>query len=46
MNKLPIVEKSVLDALRQVLDPELVLNIVDLGLIYNVAIAGSGVRVA
>jgi metal-sulfur cluster biosynthetic enzyme len=39
-------EATVLDALRQVLDPELGMNIVDLGLIYDVAITGSCVRVA
>ena len=42
---LPI-EATVLDALRQVLDPELGMNIVDLGLIYDIAITGSTVRVA
>ena len=38
-------EASVLDALRQVIDPEIGCNLVDLGMIYNVAIAGSSVRV-
>ena len=39
-------EASVLEALRQVIDPELGCNLVDLGLIYDVKIDGSMVRVA
>ena len=35
----------VLDALRQVIDPELGCNLVDLGLIYSVHISGRQVRV-
>ncbi len=35
---MPIVEDSVYAALRQVHDPELSVNIVDLGLVYQVAI--------
>lgn len=31
-------EEEVLEALKEVVDPELMVNIVDLGLIYNVAI--------
>ncbi len=38
-------ENDVLDALRQVMDPELGCNLVDLGLIYDVAIEGSAVTV-
>lgn len=46
MNSILLTEIAVLHALRQVLDPEVGMNIVDLGLIYDVKIAGSGVRVA
>jgi metal-sulfur cluster biosynthetic enzyme len=35
---MPIVEDSVYAALRQVRDPELMVNLVDLGLIYEVAV--------
>lgn len=38
-------EPIVLAALRQVMDPEIGCNVVDLGLIYNVAITGSKVTV-
>jgi metal-sulfur cluster biosynthetic enzyme len=41
----PITEAAILETLRQVIDPELGCNIVDLGLIYNVAITGSKVNV-
>lgn len=38
-------EALVLDTLRQVIDPEIGCNIVDLGMIYDVAITGNCVRV-
>jgi metal-sulfur cluster biosynthetic enzyme len=36
---MPITEDAVREALKQVIDPELFVNIVDLGLIYTVSIA-------
>ncbi len=33
-----IEEKQVIEALRQVLDPELMINIIDLGLVYDIRI--------
>ena len=39
-------ESLVLETLRQVIDPELGCNIVDLGLVYGVRIDGGSVRVA
>ena len=35
---MPIAEESILAALRQVRDPELMVNIVDLGLIYGIGV--------
>jgi metal-sulfur cluster biosynthetic enzyme len=41
-----LTEADILNALRLVIDPEIGMNIVDLGLIYNVAIESPRVRVA
>ncbi len=41
----PVTSEQVTDALRSVLDPELSLSVVDLGLIYGVAIEGRAVRI-
>ena len=42
---MPITETAIRDALRQVIDPELGINIVDLGLVYAIEIDGARVRV-
>ena len=40
-----ITEEAVLETLRQVIDPELGCNMVDLGLIYSISVAGQKVMV-
>jgi metal-sulfur cluster biosynthetic enzyme len=45
MNPIPIDETAVRAALRQVVDPEIDCNIVDLGLVYGIAIHGAKVTV-
>ncbi len=45
MNPTPLDEATILKTLRQVIDPEINCNIVDLGLIYNITITGTKVSV-
>lgn len=45
MNTNELDEATVLQALRQVIDPEIGCNIVDLGLVYSVSITGAKVTV-
>jgi len=45
MNAIQLSEATVLDTLKQVIDPELDCNIVDLGLVYSVEIHGTHVKV-
>ena len=42
VNSSPELEKKIIDALRAVFDPEIPVNIYDLGLIYDIAIESSG----
>jgi metal-sulfur cluster biosynthetic enzyme len=43
---MPTTSSVILDALRGVVDPEMGVNIVDLGLVYEVEARGGDVRVA
>lgn len=45
MNSTPLTESDVLTALREVMDPEMGIDIVSLGLIYDVRIEGAYVLV-
>ena len=45
MSTTPLTEETVLTTLRQVIDPEIGCNIVDLGLVYSVTIAGGAIAV-
>jgi metal-sulfur cluster biosynthetic enzyme len=45
MTPIELTEATVLETLRQVIDPELGCNIVDLGLIYSIAITGTKIEV-
>ncbi len=45
MRLAPLDEKTILERLRRVVDPEIDCNIVDLGLIYGIHIEGSRVKV-
>jgi len=46
MNPPPLTDEAILETLRQVVDPEIGCNIVDLGLIYSISIVDKTVKVA
>jgi metal-sulfur cluster biosynthetic enzyme len=41
-----LMKRGVLEALREVIDPEVGLNVVDLGLVYGVDVSGADVKVS
>lgn len=43
---MPITDLAVREALREIIDPEIGINIVDLGLVYGIEIDGTLVRVS
>lgn len=46
MRSLLLTERNVREALKEVFDPELGVNVVDLGLVYGIAVDDGHVRVA
>lgn len=45
MNPIPLDENTIREALRDVIDPELGCNIIDLGLVYSIELTGAKVSV-